>query len=138
MEFRNLIVALAGKESETRLITTAVRLAARLQGTLTVLHVKHPGAGKPHMLMDAPDSAGEKELRGLVREAGHPDQADTIPVRIVEGDAYHERIVEATESADLMIVGHSRRNAFINALADSVDEKVANVARCPVLVVPRG
>lgn len=138
MEFRNLIVALAGKDEEIKLIVTAMQLTTRLQAHLIVLHVRHPGAGKPHMLMDGPDGVEEEDLRELIRKAGYPEQAATVPIRIVEGDAYHERIAEATGSADLMIVGHSRRNAFMDALVNSVDEKVANVAQCPVMVVPRG
>lgn len=137
MKFQNLVVALAGKVEEEPMIRTAIRLADELQGRLSLLHVKHPGAGKAHMLMDAPRSVEEDDLRGLVREAGHHEEARRLEVRIIEGNAYHEVIAEATKTADLMIIGHSPRNAFVAALMESVDEKVANVTSCPVVIVPK-
>ncbi len=137
MSYKDLVVALAGKEEEQQLIRTAIELAKELQAKLSVLHVNHPGVGKPHMLMDAPKGVEEEELRELIRAAGHPEEADRLEIRIVKGDPYYKEIAEATGPADLMIVGHSQRNAFVNALMNSVDEKVANVARCPVLVVPK-
>jgi nucleotide-binding universal stress UspA family protein len=137
VSFQHLVVALAGNEDEKHLIRTAIQLAQDLQARLTVLHVNHPGVGKPHMKMDAPKGVAEDDLRELIRAAGHQEEADTVDIRIVEGHPYHEQISKATGTADLMIIGHSQRNAFVAAFINSVDEKVANVARCPVVVVPK-
>jgi len=137
MNYQNLVVALAGKKNEKQLIQTAMQLANALKAKLTVLHVNHPAVDKPHMLMDAPEPVREEELRELIRAAGHPKAADSLEIRIVEGDPYHEQISEASANADLIFIGHSQKNAFVAALMNSVDEKVANVAGCPVVVVPK-
>jgi len=137
MEYERIVVALAGKENEDVVIRHAIELTRQLGTKLSVLHVQHPGVQKPHMKMDAPDAASEEDLRQLVRDAGHVPEADSLEVNIVKGDPYHESIAEATRGADLMIVGHSQRNAFVAALMNSVDERVANVADCPVVIVPK-
>lgn len=138
MSFDKLIVALAGTEDEHALIRTAIRLASALRAQLAVLHVRHSAAKGPHMMMDGPDRRDEQDLRRLIREAGHATEAERLEISIVESRTYHEPIAAATADADLMIVGHSPRNAFLAALVQATDEKVANLARCPVVVVPKG
>jgi nucleotide-binding universal stress UspA family protein len=137
MSFHSIVVALAGKETEEAVVRHAIELSKRLGATLSFLHVQHPGVGKPHMKMDSPEAVTESDIRELIRAAGYAQEANNLQVNVVKGDPYHEKIAEATRAADLMIVGHSQRNAFVSALINSVDEKVANVANCPVVIVPK-
>ncbi len=47
------------------------------------------------------------------------------------------KIAKATEDVDLLVIGHHSKSAFLAALIDSVDEGVAELVFCPVLVVPK-
>ncbi len=137
MHYRTMTVALEGDPDEVHVIRESIRLARELGADLTVLHVNPPGADAPHMMMDAPRSVDEDELRSLIRKAGHAEVAERMTIRIEEGDPYQDVIAAAAEAADLLVVGHDPKHPFVAALTPGVDKKIANVAPCPVLVVPR-
>lgn len=137
MHYRSIVLALEGESNEASVIRESVWLARALEADLSVLHVNHPRANEPHMLMDSPRSVDEDAIRSLIREAGHADLADRISIRIEEGEQYQDVIAAAAETADLVVVGHDPKHPFLAALKRGVDKKVANIAHCPVLVVPR-
>lgn len=134
--YKNIIVALGGKKKEAKVIDQAIRLTRSLKATLSVVHVNDSGANEPHMMMDAPESVGEKELREAIRKAGYAEEAMNIKIKIMESNDYQEKIAEATKGVDLLVIGHSHKNRFLALLIDSLDEKIADIIDCPVLVVP--
>jgi nucleotide-binding universal stress UspA family protein len=138
MLYKNVLVALACKDTEVRVIGEAVRIASEMHADLTVLHVNDPRAGKPHMMMDALPLITEVDIRNLFREAGFVKEADQVDIEITTGESYPNEIARATQDADLLILGHCHRNRFLTAFVDSVDEQVTNLVSCPVMVVPRG
>ena len=46
-------------------------------------------------------------------------------------------IEKNTQDCDLLIVGHRKMSQFKSSLMDSVDEGIANLISCPVLVVQK-
>ena len=137
MNYKNILVALEGKKDESKVIQHAVELSKKLNADLIVIHVNDPAASTPHMMMDAPKAVHEDELRAQIARAGYSELSGQIQIEIVEGAHYPDKIAESTKKADLMILGHSHKNKFLAALIDSVDEKVAEIADCPVLIVPK-
>ncbi|MEJ2055138.1 MAG: universal stress protein [Calditrichaceae bacterium] len=137
MNYKNILLALEGEKDESKVIRQAAELSKKLSASLFVLHVNDPEAGKPSMMMDAPKAVHEDDLRKQIKEAGYPDIADKVDIHIVEGEHYPDKIAEATRDADMLVLGHSHKNRFLAALIDSVDERVTDIADCPVLIVPK-
>ncbi len=54
MPYKNIAVALAGRDDELPMIDEAVRLAITLKAKLCVLHVNEPHAGEISMMVDSP------------------------------------------------------------------------------------
>lgn len=137
MPYKKILVSLAGKEDERNVIQEAVRLSSITDAELTAFHVNDPGAGKAHMMMDTLPLITEKDIREQFRKLGYEKEADEIKVNIVAGSSYPNEIAKATQSMDLLVIGHRHKNRFLSAFIDSVDERVADLVSCPVLVVPR-
>jgi nucleotide-binding universal stress UspA family protein len=84
---------------------------------------------------DADMEASEALLEHIVAEAG----VDGTELRTMLGIPA-ERLAELAddEGADLIVVGSRGRGAFKAAFLGSVSNSLIGIARCPVLVVPRG
>jgi len=82
-----------------------------------------------------------RELAQAVTSAARGQALETAPDVDVEADFVigpaTERLLEAAESADLMVLG-SRGRGGIADLLGSVSQRVATHARCPVVVVRDG
>lgn len=135
MSYKNISVALAGTEDETVVIQEAVRLREALGATLSVVHVNDPSAGKMSMMMPAQPLTTEEDLRQQCRDAGFPELADTVEIRLQVGASYAQAIADLTQDAELLVMGHHRQNPIIAAFKDSTDEDVLNLVSCPVVVV---
>lgn len=72
----------------------------------------------------------DEALDGLELPAGV-----VVDRRAVRGDPSHA-LHEASEGADLVVVGSRRRGALDRIVLGSVSTKVVHHARCPVVVVP--
>ena len=136
MPYKNFVLSLNCTEDEKNVIDEAVKLASILQAEITVIHINDPAAGKIHMLMDSMPLVTDKEIRELFRKFGHAKEAKTIHIRLIESEFYSREIALATRDADLLIMGHHPKNAFLAALTDSTDERVADMISCPMLIVP--
>jgi nucleotide-binding universal stress UspA family protein len=101
----------------------ALDYARRLSAALHVLHVTHEGA--------------QAEMARVVRD--HTRGLTGVPVVVaVEAGGAAERIVRyARENRmDLVVLGTHGRTGFTRALLDSVTDRVARSAPCPVMTVP--
>jgi nucleotide-binding universal stress UspA family protein len=137
MSYEKIVLALACKDDEARVIQTAMELSRLLDAKLTVLHVNPEHAGEPSMLMDSPPRHDVEDVREQLRSAGFEKQAAEVEIEVVEGNSYSKMISKASVTADLVIMGHSHQNRFLEILTDTTDEKVANISGCPVMVVPK-
>ena len=137
MSYERIVLALACKDDEAKVIRTAVELAELLDAELNVIHVNDEHAGEPSMMMDSPPEHEVADVREQLRKAGFAKQADAVDVDVVRSESYAEVISKASAGADLLVIGHSHRNSFLEALTRTLDEEIANVSGCPVIVVPK-
>jgi len=124
-------------DDENNVIEEAIRLAGTLNADLSAFHVNDPAAGKAHMMMDSLPLVSEEDIQEQFRKAGYEKEATEIKITIAESESYAKEIAKATEDIDLLVIGHHSKNAFLAALIDSVDERVADLVSCPVLMVPK-
>jgi len=90
----------------------------------------------------APEADLANDSEALVREAVEraADVAKdhvVVRARSVEGPAANV-LLDASASADLLVVGSRGRGGFAGLLLGSVSQQCANHARCPVVIVPHG
>jgi nucleotide-binding universal stress UspA family protein len=88
--------------------------------------------GMPHADLQA---AAEKVLDEAVAALG--DQAEGVTIeREIANESAARALVEASESADLIVVGSRGLGGFSGLLLGSVTQQVAHHAKCPVVIVP--
>ncbi len=137
MRYKKILIALDCTDEENNLIDEAIRLAETLNADLSAFHVNDPAAGKAHMMMDTLPLVSEEDIREQFRKAGYEKKGNEIKITLTESESYAQEIAKATEDVDLLVIGHHPKNAFLAALIDSVDERVADLVSCPVLMVPK-
>lgn len=137
MAFDSILVALAGMDDEENVIHETVRMVRAFNAELTVFHVNAPAAGKASMMMEAQRLVTEEALRDQFRALGYNTAASKLKFNIVTSASLPKAIAQATEGADLLVIGHRRKNRFLAAFADSADKRLADLVSCPVVIVPR-
>jgi len=137
MPYKNITVALAGKEDEIPMIDEAVRLSITLKAKLTVLHVNSPHAGKMSMMMDSPKKYVKEDFIKMFHNAGHEEMAKVLQIKIVENKSISNGIAEMAEDCDLLIMGHDRMGKMKELMTDSIDEIIGNKVNCPVLIISK-
>lgn len=137
MPYKNIAIALAGKDNEVPVIDEAVRLAINLKAKICVLHVNDLRAGKMSMMMDSPKKYVKDDFIKMFHNAGHEEIAKIIEVKIVENASVSKGIAELASDCDLLILGHNKMSKVKEVLTDSIDEVVVNVSNCPVLIIPK-
>jgi nucleotide-binding universal stress UspA family protein len=150
-----IVCGVDGSPDSQRAIAVAAQWARRLGAKLIVANVvahipdplvpayayapmARPAPLAPPMSerrTDADMEASEALLERIVGEVG----AEDAELRTMLGIPA-ERLAELAddEGADLIIVGSRGRGAFKAAFLGSVSNSLIGIARCPVLVVPRG
>jgi nucleotide-binding universal stress UspA family protein len=96
-----------------------------------------PGGGGPPLpeLQEALGAAAAARLEAaLAQAAGEPGAAE-VERRVVEG-APAAMLVEASQGADLLVVGSRGHGGFRSLLLGSVSQQCAHHSRCPVVIVP--
>jgi len=137
MPYKNIAVALAGKDDEIPMIDEAVRLSITLKAKLTVLHVNQPRAGEISMMMDSPKKYIKEDFIKMFHDAGHEEMAKVISVKIVKNKSISNGITEMVKDCDLLIMGHDRMGAMKQLMTDSIDEIIGNKVNCPVLIISK-
>ena len=135
----SVVVGVDGSEAAAAALDWAVRQAALEGRPLSVVHA----CGVPGAMQDFEDivanerglkSVGRSIAREAVRDARLTDP--TIGVESVVTMGHPETVlVEASESADLLVVGARGRGTVASALLGSVSATVARESHCPVVVV---
>ena len=137
MPYKNIAVALAGKDDEIPVIDEAVRLAINLKAKLCVIHVNDLHAGEISMMMDSPKKFTKDDFVKIFHNAGHEEIAKRIEVKIMENASVSKGIAELATGCDLIILGHDKMSKVKEVLTDSIDEVVVNVSNCPVMIIPK-
>ncbi|NOZ74376.1 MAG: universal stress protein [FCB group bacterium] len=138
MPYKTLLVGLSMHGDETPIIDEAVRLANSFGAQLIAIHVNDPNAGSLTMMMDSPGKLITEEMvRDCFRNAGHEEIAQRMDVRIPPSESIPQAIKEASQNADLLILGHKRMSYFKEHFLDSIDEGIVNHVNCPVLLVQK-
>jgi nucleotide-binding universal stress UspA family protein len=135
----SVVVGVDGSASGEAALAWAVRHAVREDRQLTVLHA----CGLPGVMDDYEDIvASERGLmsvgRSIVRDAVATARAadSTLLVEpVVTMGSPATVLVEASESASVLVVGARGRGAVASALLGSVSAVVTREAYCPVVVV---
>lgn len=136
MLYKKIFLSLSGEEDESKVIQECMRIVLALKAELTVIHVNDPAAGYTHMMMDTLPKTTIDEMKTMFTEAGFGAQANEIGFRLVEDESYAKAIAGATREADLLVMGHHAKNLLMAHLKDGIDERVADLMQCPVLLVP--
>lgn len=137
MSYKNIVLALCGRGDEGKVIKEAFNLKDQLNADLSIVHVNDPHAGEMSMMMDSPKIITEDDIKERLVVNGFEKEADSILIRIVEGENVAKAIEEAASGANMLILGHRKRSAFKDQFFDSVDEGIVNRVECPVVVVPK-
>ena len=128
----------------------AASLADRLRLKLVVAHVAEPDhipyaaaapfgqlAGSAAVVEEVGAKMGsaERVLEEVLHSAGLADAERRAEVGVPA-----ERLAELADEVDaeLIVVGSRGRGAFRSAFLGSVSNALLGVARCPVVIVPRG
>jgi nucleotide-binding universal stress UspA family protein len=123
-----------------RLIVVNVVAAVRdpVVPTLAYAPMARPVGSMPPMTARRTDfdvEAAEAMLERILNEERLPDAE---PQTVVGDPAERLADLADDEGAELIVVGSRGRGAFKAAFLGSVSNSLVGVARCPVLVVPRG
>jgi nucleotide-binding universal stress UspA family protein len=135
----SIAVGVDGSQSAAAALDWAIRHAGVENRTLTVVHA----CGLPGAMQDFEDVvANERGLRSvgrsILREAVEAARRanPTIGVESLLAMGHAETVlVEASESADLVVVGARGRGSVASALLGSVSAAVARESMCPVVIV---
>ena len=84
-----------------------------------------------------PAHSCETKLNGLVEPVHKAHPSVVLKATVIEGLAA-QVLVEASEGADLLVVGNRGHGEFVGMLLGSVSEHCVTSARCPVLVLHDG
>jgi nucleotide-binding universal stress UspA family protein len=139
-----ILVGVDGSSHSLQALEWAVRHAALEHVPLTVLAVHEVAAsvwtGNPVIYPeDAPEAekarqAAQEAVDTVVAELGDGPRPESVTVRAISGSPA-QALIEASASADLVVVGSRGVGGFSGMMTGSVSTKVVNHAASPVVVV---
>ena len=139
-----IVVGVDGSPNSERALDWAMRQAAAVHSPLTVIAVhevpKSYWGGIP--VIGPRDEAVLEKLREAAEEltqraASRLGDAGPVPVKVqaVSGFVVKE-LVDASQDADLVVLGARSGSAFAAVLVGSVSSEVVQHSACPVVIVP--
>lgn len=140
-----IIVGVDGSDASKSALRWAVE-EARLRGaTVVVLHAwripieygMYEGMVIPKEAPEELEKAAQETVRAAIADVVGSDASVPIVVSVRSGPA-SKVLVDASEDADLLVVGSEGHGAFAGVLLGSVSMHVVHHARCPVTVVRPG
>lgn len=135
----SVVVGVDGSEPAAAALDWAVRQAGLEGRTLTVVHA----CGIPGAMQDFEDIvANERGLRSVGRSIAREAVADArledpaLGVESVVTMGHPETVLlEASETADMLVVGARGRGTVASALLGSVSAALARASHCPLVIV---
>ena len=143
---RSVVCGVDQSEDARVALRVAAKFADALGLRLVVAHVQQPHATPamrvfgPATPMIAPSPGEDLGVAlGALQELLGAESVDEAELR-VEAGFPAEAIADLAdrENAELVVVGSRGQGAFKAAFLGSVSNELIGIARCPVLVVPRG
>ena len=135
--YNKIMVALVGDGEEIEVVEHAYQLSNNLNCSLTAIHVNDPHAGEMSMMMDSPIAVNREALQKQLSDYLGDDIASNIDIIMDKNESIAKSIEQHTLDCDLLIVGHRKMSKFKATFMDSIDEGIANLISCPVLVVQK-
>jgi nucleotide-binding universal stress UspA family protein len=138
----SIVCGVDGSPDARAALRVAAGLSERLGLRLVVAHVAQPAVAPvrgPMPFAPALTNLDVDAAEAVIEEmVAHEGLADAEP-RVALGFPA-ERLADLAEEerADLIVVGSRGRGAFKAAFLGSVSNDLIGLARCPVVVVPRG
>ena len=139
-----ITVGIDGSAHSTRALEWAIKEAAIRHAPVTVLTVHtvpmSGWTGNPITLpQDAEDQekaqrAAEEMTLKATSQLGAA-QPSSVTVRAISGFPVQE-LIEASRTADLLVVGSRGAGGFARLMIGSVSSQVVHHAHCPVVVIP--
>lgn len=135
--YSRIVVGVDGSEASVDALREAQRIAIPLGATLEALACwEYPQIRDGYELMGIGrfEERARQMLDEAVAEAFGPERPGNVRTMLVEGDA-RTALLEASQEADLLVVGRRGSGKFGGLLMGSVSSACVARARCPVLVV---
>jgi nucleotide-binding universal stress UspA family protein len=135
-----IVVGVDGSESSKNALRWAARLAEATGAGLDAVAAWDPtalygwSALSVMPTIDSPQADIEKSLSETVDEVFGADRPQDLRLKTLEGPAART-LLTVSEGALMLVVGSRGRGGFAGMLLGSVSAKVAEHAKCPVLVV---
>ena len=131
-------------DSSEAALDVALALAAKLGGSLELVHVIQPpiyvgwedspaGLAATAEMLEVSRDRTKQQLETLASKYGN--RGVPLKTTLQEGAPHHE-ITERSKTVDLIVMGTHGRTGLPHLLLGSVAERVVRTAMCPVMTVP--
>ena len=138
----SIVVGVDGSPSSMSALRWAIRQAALTGAAVdAVIAWYYPAATVGYGWAPTGADAGfdfretaEKVLAGAIASAVGPGSSVGVRARVVEGNPA-QVLLDACDSADLLVVGSRGHGGFTEALLGSVSQHCVHHAHCPVVVI---
>jgi len=147
MSEQQIIIAVSGNGGEKPHIEAGLRQAKLLDASVRIVHVVRM------LLVPAGYAVGDVTafeakandpcshvdgLRAYVEQVlERPLEPGEAAFTAIRGDDVEE-LIELSGTCTMLVLGHHHINGFLHIFTHTVDERIINRARCPVLIVPEG
>ncbi len=139
---KNIVVGVDGSKSSLKALEWAAEIAKERKSELTVLMAWVPslpplaGMSPSYSTHDDSDpaSATKQKLTESIHAVLGPEPAVRVHP-VIRAESAAKALIEASDDADLLVVGRRGRGGFKGLLLGSVSHHVAAHARCTVVVV---
>ncbi|MFE9773673.1 universal stress protein [Streptomyces sp. NPDC005931] len=133
-----VVVGVDGSPSSYAALRWADRYARTVGGVVEAIHVWDTPSARGWSGPAIDPDFDLQQARERFAEELHTVFPDDRPAHLrehlVEGDP-SEALIQASEGAELLVVGRRGRGAFARAMLGSVSQRCAQHAACPVVVV---
>jgi nucleotide-binding universal stress UspA family protein len=140
-DIRKIVVGIDGSESSINALTWALQEAKRHSADVHVVHVwSLPLALDPMGgAIYSPFEEFRSAAQGVVTHALEKVKifvGDTKVTSAVEYGSASQHLLDAANTADMVVVGRRGHGGFLGLLIGSVAEQIAHHAKCPAVIVP--
>jgi nucleotide-binding universal stress UspA family protein len=138
-----IVVGVDGSEGSRNALRWALDEARLRQATVAAVHVWTPAFIGSELVpagdydANENDRAGREVLESALASADTSGLASPVEPHVVSGSTA-VALLEASQDANLLVVGSRGRGGFAGLLLGSVSDSVVHRANCPVVVVPIG
>ena len=133
-----IVVGVDGSEASQRALEWALEEGRHRGSTVEILHAWTTPYVDPYAIVALdPDlfrDAAELALKRIVAEIATDPHGPEIAPTVVHGAAA-PALLDASQGADLLVVGSHGHGGFVGMLLGSVSQHVLQHADCPVVVV---